>query len=721
MLAGLALVGVPILIHLINRRRYDIKSFAAIHFLKLAYEKRRKRLRMESLLLLLLRCMIVIIAALAMALPFVSSDSPLAGLADGPRDVVLMIDRSGSMARELGPGTTLDDQVLDSVRRRLRRLSDDRGDAVSIVFMGRRTTLPAPIGAPPSVALEALEGELSPVGGVADIVAAARFVKERVRPARPGRLDVEIFTDLQAITWGDVGSSVGDLLAPVLERGGGRLRIVPVGDAAEPVNLGVVSLTADDPLTLVGEPLGFTAVLENHSNLPRNGVLVSFFLDGEPRYRTRVDVGPRAQVPVTVRLRIDEAGPHHVQVTLDKDVLPFDDTRTLALDVRQSIDVLVIDGAPAGANPLSGAAGYLLLAMDPGDFDQPLRFRAEVQTVDELERSIRDLSRFDAIVMTNVGGVSAATAEALAETVRSGTPLLYFMGDRVDAQVYADRLEPLGLLPATVGVLRGDPDGQGGEDYVTLVLSDPAPKALELFADPRLEVLLQVPVLAWMDLEPREESHVLASFVDALGKTRPAIVEGQLGRGRILMVATSADDSWSLLPRFPATWVPFVHELLASLTAADPAVSNVPVGDVPTLAVRGVPTGGQLTLPSGAMRQITHPEYEAIGQRSMLVLAGSPLDEPGGYRLDIETAEGTETRALAAVPDAREGELDRIDVSGLDVALGEVAFVLGEETPEELSATIDAGDGNLAMPLLWLLVVLVLAESLLARWMGQGR
>jgi hypothetical protein len=105
----------------------------------------------------------------------------------------------------------------------------------------------------------------------------------------------------------------------------------------------------------------------------------------------------------------------------------------------------------------------------------------------------------------------------------------------------------------------------------------------------------------------------------------------------------------------------------------------------------------------------------------MLVLAGSPLDEPGGYKLDIETAEGTETRALAAVPDAREGELDRIDVSGLDVALGEVPFVLGEETPEELSASIDAGDGNLAMPLLWLLVVLVLAESLLARWIGQGR
>ena len=33
MLAGIALVGVPILIHLINRRRYDIKAFAILRML----------------------------------------------------------------------------------------------------------------------------------------------------------------------------------------------------------------------------------------------------------------------------------------------------------------------------------------------------------------------------------------------------------------------------------------------------------------------------------------------------------------------------------------------------------------------------------------------------------------------------------------------------------------------------------------------------------------
>src|SRR6185503_13294190 len=128
-LGGLALVGVPILIHLLNRLRFVIVPFAAMRFLQDAFAQRRRRLRMESLLLLLLRCLIVVLAALAMALPFVPEDSPLAGLAGGRRELVLIVDRSGSMGRLVAPGVTADDRVLESLRRRLGSLSEERGDA----------------------------------------------------------------------------------------------------------------------------------------------------------------------------------------------------------------------------------------------------------------------------------------------------------------------------------------------------------------------------------------------------------------------------------------------------------------------------------------------------------------------------------------------------------------------------------------------------------------
>ena len=42
--AGLALVGIPIIIHILNRRRYKTVQWAAMEFLLRALKKNRRRL-----------------------------------------------------------------------------------------------------------------------------------------------------------------------------------------------------------------------------------------------------------------------------------------------------------------------------------------------------------------------------------------------------------------------------------------------------------------------------------------------------------------------------------------------------------------------------------------------------------------------------------------------------------------------------------------------------
>ncbi|HTE07022.1 MAG TPA: BatA domain-containing protein, partial [Planctomycetota bacterium] len=663
MLAGAALVGVPILIHLLNRRRFVIVPFAAMRFLQAAFARRRRRLRMESLLLLLLRCLIVLLAALAMALPFVPDDSPLALVSGGRRELVCIVDRSGSMGRQVAPGTSADDRVLESLRRRLGKLSDARGDAVTLLSMGSGPALLAPIGAPPSVALAALDNPLPPPGGVADLVAAARLLKDRVRPERPGRLDVLVLTDLQRLTWLGAGQALGGLFAGVFEQGGGTLRIVPaVAEEQQPVNLGVQSLVTESPLMRAREPITFTATVHNWSQTSRATVEGSFLLDGVQVDRQRLELAPQGDASASVRRRIDAPGAHHMVFSLDTDDLPFDDSRAFAFDVRDTLTVLLVDGSPGGSDELSSGTGYLRLALDPGDEEHaPARFEPVVFDTGRFEESAAELPHADAIVLANVGGLSAAAAAALAQAVSSGTPLLYFLGDNVLPALYEERLAPLGLLPVRLPdvPVRGDPGGRGGEDYVTLALPEPPPAALALFADPRLSVLLQVPVFAWREMEALPDSHVLASFADATGRTTPAIVEGRLQRGRILVVGTSADARWSLLPRNPALWVPLVHELLTALVAADPGAANVPVGQTPTLVVDGFPLAAQLTDPSGAVTLLERPASERLGSRAVLRLDSTPFDEAGPWKLEVTTSGGPggnkQVLALAALPDAREG------------------------------------------------------------------
>src|SRR6266849_1762245 len=72
---GIGAVSIPVIIHLINRKRYKIVPWAAMRFLLAAQKQTRKRMRIEQLLLLLVRMLILalIIFAMASVMPWAES------------------------------------------------------------------------------------------------------------------------------------------------------------------------------------------------------------------------------------------------------------------------------------------------------------------------------------------------------------------------------------------------------------------------------------------------------------------------------------------------------------------------------------------------------------------------------------------------------------------------------------------------------------------------
>ena len=70
---GAIAVSVPIIIHLLNRRKFRIVDWAAMDFLLEADKKNRRRVRLENLLLLLLRCLAIFLIGLLLARPYDSS------------------------------------------------------------------------------------------------------------------------------------------------------------------------------------------------------------------------------------------------------------------------------------------------------------------------------------------------------------------------------------------------------------------------------------------------------------------------------------------------------------------------------------------------------------------------------------------------------------------------------------------------------------------------
>src|SRR5690242_10176797 len=96
MLCGLAGVAIPIIIHLLNRRRYNVVDWGAMQFLQVS-EATRRRIMVEELLLMLLRMGLIAVLVLALATPFIDSPALARMAGGGDRDVVLIFDGSYSM------------------------------------------------------------------------------------------------------------------------------------------------------------------------------------------------------------------------------------------------------------------------------------------------------------------------------------------------------------------------------------------------------------------------------------------------------------------------------------------------------------------------------------------------------------------------------------------------------------------------------------------------
>ena len=90
MLSGLAALAVPIIIHLLQRKRVVPIPFSSLRLLKLVQAKTSRRSHVENLLLLILRCLIFALILLAAARPVISPK--VAGTLGGnvPRTVVVM-------------------------------------------------------------------------------------------------------------------------------------------------------------------------------------------------------------------------------------------------------------------------------------------------------------------------------------------------------------------------------------------------------------------------------------------------------------------------------------------------------------------------------------------------------------------------------------------------------------------------------------------------------
>ena len=347
-LAGGA-VAVPVIIHLLNRRRFKIVTWAAMRFLLAAQRKNTRRMRLEQLLLLAVRCLTVLllVAAMASVTPWaeavwhrINPEGGIAVSASGARRYkVLVVDGSFSMAQRPGrradaaAGQAEESSCFEKARALAARIVRESpgGDGFSVVLMAAppRRLVPEPSEDSRKVATE-IEALKLPHGN-ADLAATLSAV-ESLLQAAPGKFsDKEVYflTDLQQATWvARQPAAVAGMLQKIQTRA--RTVLVDVGrDGVN--NLAVTGLTLDEDIATPGRTTTIVASLQNFGNETRESVRVNLLVGkahlaaSDPPFEMRSvqEVIVRAergqQVPVAFSYRFPSDGEYLLQVQAEGD------------------------------------------------------------------------------------------------------------------------------------------------------------------------------------------------------------------------------------------------------------------------------------------------------------------------------------------------------------------------------------------------------------------
>jgi len=671
-LYGLGAALLPLLIHLLNRRRAVTVPFSNVALLRQLQQDRMRRVKLRQIVLLILRTLILLLIALSFARPALRGSAP--GGAHVRTAAALLLDQSYGMGYRTPTG-----QLFDQARSRAEealRLLDGRDHLRLIPFSDRPLSSEGPAASGASGLREQL-AEMEVTHRAPRVLEALKAAGQHLTASGEAHREVYLFTNLARPGWEGVADSLaefeGATVYAVLERPG-RVE-----------NLAVTRLSASNQIVAVGAPVAFEVEVLNAGESPEREAPVRFSLGGRRVEQTVIGLQAGERRRLLFHATPEASGRIEGVVEAGDDPLPADNLRHVVVDVPGRIEVLLVGETAADAYYVERA-----FATSAG--------LVAVRSVTRDRLSDADVTRSDLIVLCDVSRLSPGQTAAVRDRVRRGGGVLIFLGDRVDVASYNQRILP-DLLPVRLVALRGAPGKPSAYRGLGAVQRDHP-----LFRDLLPERFDAPKFYASYDVEYPETVRALARYGDG----GAALCEARLGAGRALLLTSAADLRWTDLP-LRGIFVPLLHRMAQYAVARTPVFEAHLVGQTAERPVSGGGGTAEVVSPDGSSRTVRpHASGEDEAYRI------GPLETPGVWRI---RAGGREVDRFACAVDAARGaDLTALDADRLARIFGRARLrVVGpNESLTEVVSGMRYGQ-ELWRPCLTLALALMAAEMLLGR------
>jgi len=624
-LFGLALLAIPIIIHLLKPRKMRRTPFSSLRWLQLTQQKLSRRLRWHQVFLFLLRAALIAVLVAAVAKPvFDRSTTGEGNGARAPRERFVVLDVSRSMGYRTGAADAEPPPTpLDAGKRAAAKLLAGGGpdDRTALLTVGSTTKILGPLvrdGERYAPKLSSVVAE--PTG--TELGSALETIRTLTARSRPeAEIEVYLVTDRAR------GSLRPEAVEAFVAGSQGRARATIVDASVSQTANGWIADAAYLPAES-GSPAAVEVQLRAIGKAQERTIRLVGIAGREDRSRT-LTLDPEKPTSVTFELAPDfDPRGKTCELVLDPpDGLPTDDRWYLSFDSGTALEVLIVEGRGRAGGGV--APGFTLRTALEALSTTTKPIRARSRKFNEVEPA--DFAEVDVVLWADVPQVSDVVLEALIARVQQGLGFGVFLGPDVDVPFYNQRLiDPLRrekcLLPFPLDNIADVPAAAGRSAPLESVAWK-HPLFAGLF-DPMIGDLGQVRVRSYFQVAKStvRDVEVLASVAHA-----PIITQHSVGQGTVITFNTTADDAWSDLPR-RKSFIPLLDRLLNQLSGGA-RQRTFKTGEAIALAVPALAEGESLkvTAPDGATIAAT---LGATGNRSHLHLP--PQSQPGVYHVRRE-------------------------------------------------------------------------------------
>ncbi|MEW5799387.1 MAG: BatA domain-containing protein [Bacteroidota bacterium] len=614
-LFGLAAAAIPILIHLLNKRKLRTIEFSTLTFLKELQKNKMRKITIRQWLLLLLRTLIVILLVLAFSRPALKGNFGTIG-SHAKTSLLIILDNTASMVLHNEKGTYIDqakEQALQIVS-----MMEENDDAIIL----RLSDLPTLTMESPSHDRQKLQSIIRETSvsiihrTIDDALRSGSTVLQRSKNINK---EVYILTDGQRSTLRTLKNS-NTKTETAFEQ---NVKFFFSGvSSTQHHNVGIERVSILSALFQAGRSVTISAVIKNYGTSRTENHLASMSVSATRVMQKSISLDGGETGTLEFAFTPDRTGFITGTIDLEDDEFETDNRRYFSLYIPDRISITLVSADDAHARYISTALSITNTASSTSFMN--------VHRISPQQLSTSMVQESDGIILSGIKSIAVQQQQLLKRYVSDGGSILFFPSSDSLAAEYT-YLQQFGVPKFQSSALRKPGIQFGNADLQFPIFSgmfDPHQSKGQSIESPEVFRLLSVPPSG--SIRP----------IIALSNGTPFLWMTEYGSGRILCFSVPATTDWSDFP-LKGIFVPLVNQsmiYLASQVQLESEKNSYNAGDAVEFTSSqikklksGIPSNLQLIDPEQRFTPLRSHSKVSNDGISRTIYTGEILQNPGHY------------------------------------------------------------------------------------------